>query len=195
MAAVPSLPLAAQDTASLSVRHDDPLRLRFALNVTGKSSTALTSNLKLQVSPRVGTCDTSFTGESYVDIAGSGIFSYYNNPNLADGDWARPSGQDITTTGTKWYENYEESANFTNRHYLPVNNYGLWDISLTTTDNLVYNSYCFRIVNSNNSTLSSYTRIFELAIPPAASQQMRHGKFTSEITTAGTGDSRQPLYW
>ncbi len=189
MAAIPSLPIGAQDTAGASTRFDNPLRLRMVLDPT-KGSTEAAASLKLQVAARVGTCDTSFTGETYADISGSTYFDFYDSGSLADGDWARQGGSDPTVGGTLWYENYEESANFTNRHYLSGSSFGMWDISLGTTSNAVYGSYCFRVVKSDNSLLYGYTRIYELSVPPAASQQMRHGRFFD--TNTGTG---QPFYW
>ncbi len=189
LAAIPSSPIGSQDTAGASTRHDDPLRLRAVLDPT-KASTAASASLKLQVAARVGTCDTSFTGETYADISGSTFFNYYDSGSLADGDWPREGGFDPTVTGTLYYENYEESANFANRHYLPGSGFGLWDISLNPTDNAVYGSYCFRVVHSSNTLLNGYTRIYELSIPPAPSQQMRHGRFFD--TNTGTA---QPIYW
>jgi uncharacterized delta-60 repeat protein len=186
-----SAPLAAQDAAAASVRHDDPLRLRVILK-NSKSALPAASSLKLQVSPRVGTCDTSYTGETYVDLSGSVAFNYYNNSNLASGDWAERSSLDPTAvSGPLYYGNYAESTGFTNRRHIIGTQNALFDISLAPTDSAVYGSYCFRVVQSDNSPLTSYTRIFELSIPPAAQQQMRHGKFFDEQGASG----KQPLYW
>ncbi len=189
MAAIPSIPLGAQDVAGDSTRHDNPLRLRMILDPT-KSSSVAAADLKLQVAAKVGNCDTSFTGESYADISSSTYFDYYDSGSLADGDWARAGGSDPIPSGTLYYENYEESANFTNRDYLPGSGFGMWDISLNATGNAVYGSYCFRVVHSNDTLLDGYTRIFEISMPPAPSQQMRHGRFFD--SNAGTS---QPFYW
>ena len=191
--AVPAVPLAAQDTASASLRHDDPLRLRFTVGALAGAKSAGTGgvNVKLQVAPRVGTCDTSFTGESYTDLSGSTAFNYYDNTNLANGDRARVGPYDPTVgAGSLWYQNYQEASGYTNRFPIGVGDYGLWDVSLTTTDDAVYNSYCFRVINNDNSVLNTYTRVFEVSIPPAAKQQMRHGKFFDTTTETG-----QPFYW
>jgi hypothetical protein len=195
LSAFPGIPLGAQDTIGVSLQHDDPIRLRFILKNV-KSALGGTASFKLQVSPKVGNCDTGFTGETYVDIDSSNSFTYYDNSNLMNGDVAASSSFDpAPASGSLLYDNYQESANFTNRQSFTGTQNGLWDISLSTTANTLYNSYCFRVVKSDNSLLSGYTRVFELSIPPSVNQQMRHGKFFSETTTAGTADSRQPFYW
>ncbi len=189
--AVPGTPLAAQDTAASSTRHDTPVRLR-AMVKAGSSFTSNTVTLKLQVAPRVGTCDTSFTGETYVDVGGSAAFNYYDNPNLTGGQFALTNANDPTaTSGSILYGNYIEAGSFSNRQGLTNVKNELLDISLTPTDEAIYGSYCFRIVKSDNSQLAGYTRVSELSIPPATSQQLRHGQFFDE---AGTG-TLTPYYW
>ncbi len=148
--------------------------------------------LKLQVAPKVGTCDTGFTGETYADISGSVAFNYYDNPNLTGGQFALVNGNDPTaTSGSVLNGSYIEAGSFTNRQGLTTVKSELFDISLSTTDQAVYGNYCFRFVKSDNSPLTGYTRVFELSIPPAASQQLRHGQFFDE---AGAG-TIIPYYW
>ncbi len=192
---IPAAPIGSQDSAGVSTRHDEPLRLRFGLLAT-KGVSLGSADLKLQVAARVGgVCETDFGGgESYEDISGSVAFNYYDTPNLATGDWALTGGSDPTVDrGNMWHEDYQESAPFTNRHHIGgpgMPNYGLWDISLTPTDNALYGNYCLRVVNSNDTLLNEYDRIFEVSLPPAPSQQMRHGRFFD--TNTGTA---QPIYW
>jgi len=189
---IPGSYIGAQNTTGDSQRHDDPLRLRFLLKrpVNRKPINPAVTSLKLQVSPKVGTCDTSFTGESYIDLGSSAPFSLYSNTNLTNGTWAYPGPYDPTpSSGTLWYENYQQAVNFTNKHYIGAGDSGLWDISLTSNDAAVYNNYCFRVVNSDNSLLAGYNQVFELSLPPAAAQQLRHGQFFD------TTETRQPFYW
>jgi hypothetical protein len=185
------LPSAAQDTSGVSSRFDDPLRLRITLKNTKRASPSQVS-MKLQVASRVGTCDLSFTGEAYVDVGGvSAPFAYYDNPGLTDAVLPTSSTSDPTVSGTLYYENYVESAPFTNRRLLKGAQYGMWDIALTPMQvNATNGSYCFRVVKSDNSTLvANYIAELNLSAP-SPKQQLRHGKFLD----TSTGE-KQPFYW
>jgi hypothetical protein len=67
--------------AALSARNTSvepssgPFRLRMLLHIGGTSLLASERMLKLQVSPKSGTCDTAFVGETYVDIGSRGSIS------------------------------------------------------------------------------------------------------------------------
>lgn len=187
-----STPLASANTAAASSRHDDPLRLRMVLSASGKAITAAGVTMKLQVAPKVGTCDTAFIGEVYVDVGSGAPFNYYDTPSLTSGQFAIVNSTDPSpTTGTRLAGNYIEASNFTNRRYIASGQGEQFDISLTPNDNALYSSYCFRVVKSDNSQLATYTNIMELSIPPAASQQLRYGKFFNEQG----GEGLTPYYW
>ena len=186
-------PLAAQNVAASSNRHDDPLRLRTVISSSiGKSVAAQQMSLKLQVAPKVGTCDASFTGEVYVDLGASALFDYYNYSNLTSGGFVLPGTVDPSALiGQPFYGAYYETSGFTLQHHLTSTQSEIVDIALTPTDSALYGSYCFRVANTDNRPLASYTNIAELTIPPATSQQLKHGQFFNE--QEGTGLT--PFYW
>jgi len=188
-----STALAAQNNAAVSARHDGPLRLRALVgNGGGKPTLAGAVSMKLQVSQKVGTCDPTFTGETYVDLGASAPFSYYDNTALTNGLFTLENPLDPTpTSGGRMYGTYVEASGFTNNHAILSGQNELIDLSIKPADDTVYGSYCFRIVKSDNSQLASYANIFELSVPPAASQQLRHGQFFDEQGGAGL----TPYYW
>ncbi len=188
---IPSTPLADQNIAAKITRRDTLMRLRIALQTaTGKAAVPTYVNLKLQVAAKVGTCDASFIGETYVDLASTSAFNFYDNMDLTDNTWARKGPLDLTvSSGTLWYENYEEAAGFTNRHYLKAGDSGLWDVALTANSETLGGTYCFRIVQNDGSPLVNYSYVPELSIPPAMSQRMRHGQW---FDVSGV---KQPLFW
>jgi len=72
------------NTPAIAPPQGTPFRLRMLLHFEGVgqlNSGATTT--KLQFAQRSGTCDTSFTGESWTDVgdASSTAISYWNNPN------------------------------------------------------------------------------------------------------------------
>ena len=78
-------------------------------------SAAGAGSYKLQYAEESGTCDTSFTGETYSDVGATGIIRYYDNTNAYDGMQLTENNNDPTHgSDDNYYQNYEESNNFTN---------------------------------------------------------------------------------
>jgi uncharacterized delta-60 repeat protein len=185
--------LANSNTLYSLTRGDEPERLRLLLNTTTspKTTAAGLASFKLQYSKRIGTCDASFTGESYADIGTSTFISFYDNPSVSDGTSTGvysndPSYNSLANVG----QSYEESNNFSNFTSLASNTSNIWDFSLTP--NAATNGvYCIRAVNSDGSVLSGYNQIAEIQLPVGDSQKMRHGAFF-DAETEGT---KQAFYW
>ncbi len=202
--------LAAQNTAAYASYEDAPFRLRMLLDAEGQSiPTAATA--KLQYALRSGTCDTSFSGESYVDVqAGSGAIRYYN---ATPADAATPSSNagDPTYSGhTKVYQHYVESNPFSVRQKIPVNQSGLWDFSLIDASAVPGETYCFRIVDSGGSPLGTYTVVPQIttvgffgvdvvdsggsSIPnPIVAMSLGVTQFTCQTTTGILGAPTQKI--
>ncbi|NCU30002.1 hypothetical protein EOM60_05390, partial [Candidatus Saccharibacteria bacterium] len=182
--------LSAQNTTATLARHDTPVRLRILLDPV-KAASVSDADVKLQYAPRVGTCDISFTGETYVDVGTGTGFNYYDNPLYSDGSTISSSGLDPTDGNTVVYQAYEEAAPFTNLNAMTATGQsGLWDISLTASQDAPGGAYCFRVVQqSSGAVLSAYDYVPELVLPPAMSQVMRHGSWFDAAS------SKQPFYW
>ncbi len=161
-------PLAAQDTpATLSVVGEE-FRLRLVIDFLNRDASINTQTLKLQVAERVGTCDNSFVGESYVDVTGATEIAFNPNTTPSDGDALTPNLNDPVTSSTQIPQSYEESNNFSNNQSTIVaGQNGLWDFSLI--DNSPSNkTYCLRAVQSTGSVLDNYTILPEISTNPGS---------------------------
>ncbi len=158
-------------------------RLRMLLHTDVNLLSSSNTQFKLQTAPKVGTCDTSFIGESYVDVvSNSGEVLYNDNPSLADGASAVAVNGDPTHSGdTNVLQTIEELNNFTNPNTISANQDGLWDFVLK--DNSAFGAYCFRAVYSDGSPLESYTTIPEITFckdDPKTDNLLRGGTYFCE---------------
>jgi len=157
-------PLAAQDTAATAPYQGNAFRLRMGLHLSDRDLAVGDKAFKLQYAARSGSCDTGFSGESYLDVAvASGAIRYFNNPAPVDGANLTPNINDPTHSGHATVgQTYEESNNFTSTSTVSIGEDGLWDFSLVDHSATPTTSYCFRIVYSDGATLDSYTTIPEI---------------------------------
>ncbi len=187
--------LSDTNTVPTIARNDLPVRLRYLLGATsnGKTVGAGSLTLKLQFAAKIGTCDTLFSGESYADVSGSTLFSFYTNSILQDGDvTGNYSNDPMYNSLGNVVQSYESSGTMTNSTPLYAQTNALWDISLTP--NLATNgSYCFRVVYSSGTLLDTYTYIPEITIPPNTKQFMRHNAFFDAEN--GSEGTKQAFYW
>jgi hypothetical protein len=174
--------LEAQDTAAELSSAGDAFRLRMLLHNTGQIPLR-GEDLKLQFAARSGTCDTSFTGESYADVTASTVIAYNDNASPADGANLTANANDPTHSGhTVVNQTYEELNNFSNSVALiPSGQDGKWDFSLIDNSAPEDTTYCFRIIRSDNSLLETYTSIPEITVA-ASSLSM-----TMELSDATIG--------
>ena len=156
--------LAGVSTAAVAPSQGTPFRLRLALHASGTLARSA-GNFKLQFAQQSGTCDTSFSGESYADVAtSSGAIQFFNNASIADGATISTSTQDPTHgSDAMLAETYEESNNFTNSSTaVTYNQDGLFDLSLVDATAASSTTYCFRAVNSDGTIIDTYNVIPEI---------------------------------
>lgn len=157
--------LAAQNTAGTSPRQGLPFRLRLALHISNADLSSGDKSFKLQFAQRSGTCDTSFNGETYADVAtGGGAIRFYDNASPNDGDNLTSNGNDPTHGGDSVVDQtYEEANNFTNTTAtIGDGEDGLWDFALVDNSASASTNYCFRVVRSNDDLLQNYSVIPEV---------------------------------
>jgi hypothetical protein len=148
------LPLAATSTTATLTSSGQSFRLRLLNRV---DSVALSANsgksFKLQYAAKSGTCDTSFSGETYADITSTTPIAWYDNPDFTNGSTTTATSSDPIDSGrTVRYEQYREDNNFTNPTAIASGETGLWDFSLADNGAVAGTSYCIRAVKSTDAT-------------------------------------------
>jgi hypothetical protein len=161
--------LAEQDSVATLESAGQEFRLRLLLHLDKKAGAGVMS-LKLQFSEKSGTCDTVFSGESYVDVTTTTVIAY-DNQSPSDGVALTPNGDDPTGGYTIVNQSYEELNNFKNSQgMIPDGQDGKWDFSLIDNGATAGTGYCFRIVNADDSTTGlTYTVIPEITTEQALS--------------------------
>ncbi len=155
--------LAAQSTPATIVNTGDAFRLRLLLHEIGHLPT-LGDAFKLQFAEKSGACDTGFSGESYADVGPSSIIAFHNNTSPADGSVLTANANDpVYGADTIVNQTYEESGTFTNSiGGIPSGQSGKWDFALVDNGAPAETSYCFRVIESDETLLPSYEVIPEI---------------------------------
>jgi hypothetical protein len=168
-----------------------PVRLRALIAVSNTGLTASGQSFKLQYA----TLTTSCAASSYSDVTSSTPIRWFDNSTPASGAAVTPSGSDPTDgSNTIVAETYQESNNFTNPTIIYAGQDGLWDFSLTDDGVSSSATYCFRVVNSAGTPLTTYTAYPTITTfstgptGPTTDQVMRGGQYFSSGV-------KQPLYW
>ena len=161
--------LAVQDTAATLGSAGDAFRLRLLLHVGAAELVISGESFKLQFAEQSGTCDSAFLGETYTDVTTSTVIAYNNNPTPTDGDSLTSNANDPTHSGhTVVNQTYEELSNFTNSvAAISSGQDGKWDFSLVDNGAVLDTPYCFRVVKSDGSPLSSYSVVPEIITGPS----------------------------
>ena len=161
--------LAAQDNPATLASAGDAFRLRMLLHVGGDGARASLDNFKLQFAEQSGSCDTGFSGESYADVTAGTIIAFNDNAGVADGTTLTGNANDPDEGHTVVDQTYEELNNFTNSSTKIVGGQdGLWDFSLVdngASDNM---AYCFRIVESDGTVLTTYSVVPQVTMASSA---------------------------
>jgi hypothetical protein len=177
--------LAVQDTSATLASAGDAFRLRLLLHITGDGARTNLDALKLQFAAKSGTCDTSYTGESYADVTTGTAISYNDNATPTDGSNLTGNANDPShSTDDTVDQTYEELNNFTNSTaVIPSGDDGLWDFALYDNGAASSTSYCFRVLLSDGTAIAAPSVVPEIITAGTADpctsttvdQQMRHG--------------------
>lgn len=168
-----STALASADTSATLGATNAQFRLRMLLHIAGTSLTQNAGAFKLQyVGKGSGTCaaPSSGTPSAWTDVTTSTDIAFYNNSTPTDGDALTSNGSDPThSTDTIVNQTYEEANNFSNSQSLiGVGQDGKWDFSLYDFAGSSNITYCFRIVNSSDAVLDTYSVYPEVTTKTAA---------------------------
>lgn len=167
--ATPGAPLAATNTRA-EVQQNAPFRLRAGIGVSDYNWTTGNwgphgNTYNLQYAQKTAaTCSVQSTGWANV-ASGSGAIRWFDNASVTDGTAISSYAQDPTTSGSKVYQTYRESNNFTNTTTTASGSTALWDFSLTNASSVTPGtSFCLRIYKSDGTALTSYSAYPEILI-------------------------------
>ncbi len=154
--------LAAQDTAATLASTNAAFRLRMLLHLDNDDLRLSQNNFKLQyVGKGTGTCASPSGGtpSAYTDVSGSTLIAFNDNATPTDNTALTTNANDPTHgTHTVRQQSYEELNNFTNsQKIINSGQDGLWDFSLKDNSSPIYTTYCFRMVESDGTVLSTYS--------------------------------------
>lgn len=157
--------LGGQNTTGV-VQEGTPFRLRSLIHVGGDGTDINRDYYKLQyASTTGGGCDTSFSGETYVDVATStGDIRFYDNSSPLNGANLQATSTDPTHgSDTIVNQTYVEANPFSNSAAKIFGGQdGKWDFSLIMATSAVYSAYCFRMVHEEEALFDTYTYIPEI---------------------------------
>lgn len=167
-------PLAAPNAVASTPPVGAPFRMRILTHISTANFAAGNKNFKLQYATRSGTCDTSFSGESYSDVSpSSGAIRYYDNSGPSDGSLLTPNANDPTHSSDSVIgQTYEETNNFTSTSSVNIGQDAMWDFSLVDHSASASTSYCFRIVQSDGTLLNTYSVIPEIMTDDGAGHML-----------------------
>lgn len=158
----PAAALAASNTA-VETAKDVPFRLRMGVSpgdVNWETGTWGPHNnlYKLQYSQlTAASCSAQATG--WTDVAsGSGAIRWYDNTSVADGATLSDMGSsDVSVSGARTLQAYRESNSFPFAATTSTGNTAIWDFPLVSSNQAAGLSFCFRIINGDNTLLDSYS--------------------------------------
>lgn len=161
-------PFAAQNTPATAPNQGSPFRLRQLLHTATSSLYPGGRQFKLQYAQKSGTCDTSFSGESYSDVSpSSGAIRFYDNSSTSSDVMTTTDAADAVHGSEVTYaQAYAESNPFSPKVTTAVNQDGVYDMALVDFSSAGSTSYCFRMVNSDGSLLDSYSYVAEITTAP-----------------------------
>jgi hypothetical protein len=172
--------------------HGDQIRLRMSLLIGGTTLSALSKSLKLQFAEApagTGGCGGVVSWSDVGASTSSELWRFGPNSSASDGTTLSStvlSGSDVAGT-------YEEGNNTAlNPSQVLVGQDIEYDFSLQNNTAAEGSLYCFRMTNTNGTSLTSYTRYPSIVTPPtpdAIDSQLRHGEFFS------AQGLEQPYYW
>lgn len=121
--------------------------------------------------------------EVYYTVPTVQPIAYYNNVAPADNATISSTANDPTNGARPTvYQKYRETDPFTNAvAAIAAGSDGMWDFALTGDPTAAGNTYCLRVVKSDNSPLDSYSYIPEISFTapssgPTLDQQLRGGQ-------------------
>lgn len=152
-------------------------------------------NMNFAALSTFGSCSAIPSG-NWAKVSSGTAIKYYNNPTPASNDAITSTANDPTDTGqTVSPQTYQESDGFVNPNALSPSVDGEWDFSLYDAGAPANTTYCFKLTNTDGSSINTYTNYpmvttFSSGGPaiPTTDQLLRGGQWFS-------GGTKQAYYW
>ena len=118
----------------------------------------------------------------YYTLPSNNELQLNNNLGVSSGSAVSATANDPTPpSGAAVLQSYVEAMPFTSLTPIGQGDSGLWDFSLTSSASAANKTYCFRVVNQDDTPLTTYTQIPEVTIGsggsgPTLQQQLRGGQ-------------------
>ena len=189
------LPFDSENASSLIPLAGVPFRTRMLMQVAGAGIDVSAQNFRLQYATSSGTCAPDFSdGLSYTDVTTSttSTVSFYQNGGVTNGTALTADGND-PTDGTNVIDNetYVSQNPFTDSVGKILGGQdGKWDFSLVNNNATSGATFCFRMVNSDESLLNNYSILPAVQVdsPPSISNLTLNGGNNITLTEGTTTD-------
>jgi hypothetical protein len=178
--------LAALNTAATAPAEGTIFRLRLGLHVGGSQLDPAAVSFKLQYALKGGAGSCS-AASPYAVVSDSSVIRYADNANAGSGLSLTTNANDPThSSDTLVRQSYLETGTttFTSQTAVSVGQDGIWDVALKTYHALAGDTYCLRVVKSDNSTLNTYTVYPEITMPAATFSQAAYRWYNAEQTSS-----------
>jgi len=144
-------PLAGNNATTTIPTAQGQFRLRALLHVGTATSTVGTQDYVLQYAQMSGTCDSSYSGETYADVTDTTDIAFYDNAGPTSGQTLTSTTTDPThSSDNKVSQMYTESNYATTTAQIAPGKDGLWDFSLVASSSApAGTTYCLRLLGAN----------------------------------------------
>ncbi|XOB42584.1 MAG: IPT/TIG domain-containing protein [Candidatus Nealsonbacteria bacterium] len=164
----PTIPKADENTAISNVATNDVIRIRTSIQVGSSTLATSTQVFKLQYASTTATCNSGLNWSDLGAISSGTIWRGYNNATPADGATITSTLLSISDVlGT-----YEEENNSTsNPKSASVGQDIEYDWVVQNNGAIANTGYCFRMVESDNTVLSTYNNYPKATTPSSVLDQ------------------------
>ena len=161
----PTIPMAATNTPAQNIEGAEVFRIRMNVAVSQAPLSANTEQFKLQYANKgVEANCTDVAGGSFADVGGIGSGTIFRGYDQTPTDGATLTGF-LLATSSNVLETYEEANNTaSNTNAIAVGQRGEWDFVVQNNGANSEDSYCFRMVRSNDTAFTTYTNMPEITI-------------------------------
>lgn len=170
--------LASMNSAATLSATDDTFKLRNLITVSNTTASALTKAFKLQYAAKSGTCDSGFSGETYVDIDSTTPISFDSNFLNQNNQTLLSTTTDPFASGNLVYETYSTRDIARLNTSISSSDDGIWGFPLKDNGAQSSTSYCIRAVRVATSTTAATGVELQAVLQPGVWTSVAYGNGT-----------------